>query len=115
MISVLNYEYSAGIAKSEKEGDFMRKLSGKKLLTATLLAATFAFGLVGCGSDDTSSEDAGVSEENVVDEADAEESVDTSELKPFRIGATGQDGGGVFESAALAVENGCFESYLFIY
>lgn len=90
----------------------MRKLSGKKLLTVTLLAATLAFGLGGCGSPDVSSEDAGVSEENVADEADAEESVDTSELKPFRIGAGGADDSPTMEIAKIAYDKGYLEEEL---
>jgi sulfonate transport system substrate-binding protein len=83
-----------------------------KLLTSVLLTGVFAFGAASCGN--TAS--VGNAEKNTDTAENTEKNTDTpensTELKTFRIGVGGQDGSGVFESGALAVENGYFEEEL---
>lgn len=71
------------------------KKSIKKTVSVFLFISMLILGLAGCSSI-----------------SDGSDNTDGEELKPFRIGVGGQDGGGVFEGAALAVKNAYFEEEL---
>lgn len=89
----------------------MRKLSGKKLLTVSLLAVTLVFGLVGCGTDDTSSDDAGVTKENVVDE-NTKKNDSSEELKTLRMGTNELNDEPIMDLATVAYDKELLEEEL---
>lgn len=74
------------------------KQTVKKLFALILVLSLSVVGLIGCAG-------------NSGDSSSGDDSA-TGELKTFRIGVGGPEGGGIFEGAALAFENGYFEEEL---
>lgn len=99
----------------------LSELTGKKLVTAVMLAAAMTLSLAGCGSSDAASDaevtesaaaDEAASDKTTSDEASADDAVDTSELKPLRVGVGGSNDTYTMYTGNVAYTQGYLEEEL---